>query len=47
MDGSSLIFIMVPIAIPIALFTGIALPFIAASRSGHSHARRQPDAHIS
>ena len=39
MDGSSLIFIIVPIAIPIALFTGVALPFIAASRSGRSHAR--------
>jgi hypothetical protein len=46
MDGSSLIFIIVPIAIPIALFTGVALPFIAASRSGRSHARGQPaDAH--
>ena len=42
MDESSLIFIIVPIAIPIALFTGIALPFIAASRSGRSHARGQP-----
>ena len=42
MDGSSLIFIIVAIAIPVALFTGIALPFIAASRSGRSHARRQP-----
>ena len=41
MDGSSLIFIIVPIAIPIALFTGVALPFIAASRSGRSHARGQ------
>ena len=44
MDGSSLIFIIVPIAIPIALFTGVALPFIAASRSGRSHARGQPAA---
>ena len=42
MDESSLIFIIVPIVIPIALFTGIALPFIAASRSGRSHAREQP-----
>ena len=42
MDGSSLIFIIVPIAIPIALFTGVALPLIAASRSGRSHARGQP-----
>ncbi len=38
-DESSLIFIIVPIAIPIALFTSIALPFIVASRSGRSHAR--------
>ena len=42
MDESSLIFIIVPIAIPIALFTGIARTFIAASRSGRSHARGQP-----
>jgi hypothetical protein len=42
MDKSSLIFIIVPIAIPIALFTGIARTFIAASRSGRSHARGQP-----
>ena len=42
MEGSSLIFIIVPIAIPFALFTGIALPFIAASRSGRSHARGRP-----
>jgi hypothetical protein len=46
MEGSSLIFIIVPITIPIALFTGIALPFIAASRSGRSHARgRSAGAH--
>ena len=46
MDESSLIFIIGPIAIPVALFTGIALLFIAASRSGRSHAREQPtDAH--
>ena len=42
MEGSSLIFIIVPIAIPIALFTGITLPFIAGSRSGRSHARGRP-----
>jgi hypothetical protein len=41
MDRPSLIFIVMPIVIPIALFTGIALPFIAASRSGRSHARGQ------
>ena len=44
MDGSSLIFIIVPIAIPVALFTGIALLFIAASRSGRSHPRGHPAA---
>ena len=38
MDTSSLIVAVMPIMIPIALFTGIALPFIAASRSGRSHA---------
>jgi hypothetical protein len=37
MDGSSLIVIDMPILILIALFTGIALPFIVASRSGRSH----------
>ena len=42
MDRPSLIFIVMPIVILIALFTGIALPFIAASRSGRSHARGQP-----
>jgi hypothetical protein len=39
MDGSSLIVVM-PITTLITLFTGIALPFIAASRPGRSHARR-------
>ncbi len=38
MDRSSLIVILVPIMIPIALVTSIALPFLAASRSGRSHA---------
>ena len=40
MDRSSLIVIVIvlPIIILIALFTGIALPLIAASRSGRSHA---------
>ena len=36
MDGSSLIVADMPITTLIALFTGIALPFIAASRSGRS-----------
>ena len=38
MDGPGLIFIVMPIVILIALFTGIALPFAAASRPGRSHA---------
>jgi hypothetical protein len=38
MDGSSLIVVVMPIMILIALFTGIALPFIANCRSGRSHA---------
>jgi len=41
MDRSSLIVIVIPIVIPIALLTGMALPFVAASRSGRSHARRR------
>jgi hypothetical protein len=41
MDRSSLIVVVIPIVIPIALFTGMALPFVAASRSGRSHARRR------
>ena len=41
MDRSSLIVVVIPIVIPIALVTGIALPFVAASRSGRSHARRR------
>jgi hypothetical protein len=40
MGRSSLIVVVMPVMIPIALFTCIALPFIAASRSGCSHARR-------
>ena len=38
MDESSLIVIVMPIVIPVALFTGIALRFIAGSRSGRSPA---------
>ena len=38
MDGSSSMVVVMPIMILIALFTGIALPFIAGSRSGRSHA---------
>jgi predicted lipid-binding transport protein (Tim44 family) len=38
MDTSSLIVAVMPIMTLIALFTGTALPFIAGSRSGRSHA---------
>ena len=41
MERSSLIVVM-PVMILIPLFTGIALPFIAASRSGRSHAGGRP-----
>ena len=41
MDRPSLIFIVMPVVILIALLTGIAMPFIAASRPGRSHARGQ------
>jgi hypothetical protein len=34
MDGSSVIFIVMPIVIPLVLFAGIALPHIADRRSG-------------
>jgi hypothetical protein len=34
MQGSSLVFIVLPIVIPAVLFMGVALPFIADSRSG-------------
>ena len=37
MDTASSIVIVIPVMTPIALFTGIALPFIAASRSGRGH----------
>ena len=42
MDTSSLIVAVMPVTTLIALFTGIALPFIAASRSGRSHAGGPP-----
>jgi len=38
MDTSSLIVVVTPITTLIALLTGIALPFIAGSRSGRRHA---------
>ena len=40
MDTSSLIVAVMPIVTLIGLFTGIALPFIAASRPGRSRPRR-------
>jgi hypothetical protein len=36
MDGSSVIFIVMPIVIALVLFTSIALPYIANSRSVES-----------
>ena len=42
MDRSSLIVAVMPITTLIALFTGTALPFIAGSRSGRSHAGEPP-----
>ena len=44
MDGSSLFVAVMPVTTLIALFTGIALPFIAASRPGRSHPRRRAGA---
>ena len=38
MDGSSLIAVVMPVMTLIALFTGVALPFIAGRRPGRSHA---------
>ena len=42
MDRPSLIAAATPIMTLIALFTGITLPFIAASRSGRGHAGKRP-----
>ena len=41
MDGSIVIFIVMPIVIPLVLFAGIALPYLADSRSG----RKDRDMH--
>lgn len=41
MDGSSVIFIVMPIVIPLVIFAGIALPYLADSRSG----RKDRDMH--
>jgi hypothetical protein len=40
MDGSSVIFIVMPIVIALVLFTSIALLYIANSRSGRRHRDR-------
>jgi hypothetical protein len=37
MDGSSQIFVVLPIVIPLALFTGVALPFLADSHATVRH----------
>ena len=42
MDRSSLIFIVVPIVIPLVLLTGITLPIIIDSPSQARHRRGQP-----
>ncbi len=46
MDRSSLIVVM-PVTTLIALFTGIVLPFTAASQSGRSHAGGRWHAQVS
>jgi hypothetical protein len=43
MDRPSLIVTVMPITTLIALFTGIALPFITVSRSGRSQQARSPE----
>jgi hypothetical protein len=40
MDSSSLIVAVMPVTTLIALFSGLALPFISGRRSGRGHARR-------
>jgi hypothetical protein len=42
MDGSNLVFIVLPIVIPAVLFIRVALPFIADSRSGSRRPSRPP-----
>ncbi len=37
MDGSSVIFIVIPIVIPLVLFAGIAPPYLADSRLRRKH----------
>jgi hypothetical protein len=41
MDGSDLIFIVLPIVIPLVLAIGIALPFIADSRAARERSDQQ------
>jgi hypothetical protein len=44
MDGSSLVFIVMPIVIPLVLAIGIAVPFIAARDTAREFSSaRQPD----
>jgi hypothetical protein len=40
MQGSDLIFIVLPVVIPLVLAIGVALPFIADSRAGRSQSAR-------
>ena len=41
MDGSSLLFIVMPIVIPLALFIAVALPFIASRNPDGRHRNQQ------
>jgi hypothetical protein len=44
MDGSDLVFIVVPVVIPLVLAIGVALPFIAARDTARAHSfPREPD----
>jgi hypothetical protein len=40
MQGSDLIYIVLPIVIPVVLFIGVALPFLADSRGGRGYPAR-------
>jgi hypothetical protein len=41
MQGSNLIFIVLPVVIPLVLGIGVALPFIAGSRAGRTPSEGQ------
>ena len=45
MQASDLIFIVLPVVIPLALAIGVALPFIADSRATRAQSGRQPSHH--